>query len=204
VARWIPVAVGFYVLLGGIAWVWSALGGESVVYASPAAASRGVRPFTDGLSGALAGVALVVASRGLASRSGAGRELATRLAEAVGPLTGRQALALALVSGLGEELFFRGALQPRVGLVAASLLFGLAHLVPAWPLVLWSLFAAGAGLVFGALFAATGNLLAPCLAHALVNALNLRWLAVSRDGTGPTCRPRSGGAGARAGTCPWR
>ena len=31
-------------------------------------------------------------------------------------------------------------------------------------------------LMFGALFALTGNLLAPVVAHAAINAINLRWL----------------------------
>ena len=92
-------------------------------------------------------------------------------------------LMACVVAPLGEELFFRGALQPSVGLLVASLLFGLAHLLPSWPLVLWSLFAALAGLLFGLLYEATGSLVAPVVAHVLVNALNLRWL-VRRYGPG--------------------
>jgi membrane protease YdiL (CAAX protease family) len=34
-----------------------------------------------------------------------------------------------------------------------------------------------AGLLFGATFDATGNLLAPTLAHVLINAVNLRLLS---------------------------
>jgi hypothetical protein len=177
VARWVLLALGFYTLLGGAAWAWCALRGDPVLFAAAEDAARGGRPLTDAVAGALAGAALVLVSRRLAAWSQAGRDLAARLSEVIGALTTPQVVVLALASGLGEELFFRGALQPRVGLLAASLLFGLAHLVPAWPLALWSVFAAGAGLVFGVLFEATGNLLAPALAHVLVNALNLRWLS---------------------------
>ncbi|HEV1998302.1 MAG TPA: CPBP family intramembrane glutamic endopeptidase [Candidatus Dormibacteraeota bacterium] len=37
------------------------------------------------------------------------------------------AVALALAAGIGEELLFRGALQPRLGIVAAALLFAVLH-----------------------------------------------------------------------------
>jgi membrane protease YdiL (CAAX protease family) len=42
----------------------------------------------------------------------------------VGPLA---ALAVGLSAGIGEELLFRGALQPRFGLVLTSLLFAVGH-----------------------------------------------------------------------------
>jgi membrane protease YdiL (CAAX protease family) len=42
----------------------------------------------------------------------------------VGPLA---ALAVGLSAGIGEELLFRGALQPRFGLVLTSLLFAIGH-----------------------------------------------------------------------------
>ena len=37
------------------------------------------------------------------------------------------ALAVALAAGVGEEVLFRGALQPRLGIVAAALLFAVLH-----------------------------------------------------------------------------
>lgn len=37
------------------------------------------------------------------------------------------ALLLGLCAGIGEELLFRGAIQPRFGLVPTTLLFGIAH-----------------------------------------------------------------------------
>ena len=104
-----------------------------------------------------------------------------RLARELGALLGRLALAecllLAAVSGVAEEAFFRGALQPRVGLVAASLIFGLAHFAPKRELAPWTVFSIGAGFLLGALFDATGNLLAPVVAHVLINAVNLRMIA---------------------------
>jgi membrane protease YdiL (CAAX protease family) len=37
------------------------------------------------------------------------------------------AIAIALAAGIGEEILFRGALQPRLGMVAAALLFAVLH-----------------------------------------------------------------------------
>jgi membrane protease YdiL (CAAX protease family) len=71
----------------------------------------------------------------------------------------------AAMAGFSEELFFRGLLQPRIGLPAASLVFGLLH-GPSrdlWPLGVW---AAGAGALLGLVYSATGNLLLPTLVHA--------------------------------------
>ena len=79
-------------------------------------------------------------------------------------------LALAALSGAGEEALFRGALQPEIGYVAASLLFGTIHFVPDRRYLPWTLYAAGAGFLYGALYGWTGGILAPVVAHALHNA----------------------------------
>jgi hypothetical protein len=79
-------------------------------------------------------------------------------------------------SSLGEELLFRGLLQPWVGVLPASVIFGICHQVPGpsrWAWVCWATFV---GMAFGAIFAATGSLLGPLLAHAVINAVNLIYL----------------------------
>jgi membrane protease YdiL (CAAX protease family) len=105
------------------------------------------------------------------------RDLEARLAQALGPLSGSEAFALALLSGFAEELFFRGAVQGTVGLVAATILFGLLHSGPGREMRLWTLFAILAGGVLGLLMQWRGNLLGPVAGHFLVNAVNLRRLA---------------------------
>jgi membrane protease YdiL (CAAX protease family) len=109
------------------------------------------------------------------------RDLEARLAQALGPLSSSEAFALALLSGFSEELFFRGAVQGTLGLVAATLLFGLLHSGPGKELRLWTLFALLAGGILGLLMQWRGNLLGPVAGHFLVNAVNLRRLA-SRAG----------------------
>lgn len=110
----------------------------------------------------------------------AARELEAALASLLGPLRRPDAAALALLSGFAEELFFRGAMQDAWGWFPAVLLFALLHGGPGRPFRLWSVFAVGAGLLFAGLTLWRGNLLAAVVAHALVNAVNLRELVDSR------------------------
>lgn len=143
----------------------------------------GVDWLRDALLGALA-AALVIALSALYTRhSRSGAQLARALARTIGPLRPGQAWLLALVSGIAEEAFFRGALQPVVGLWLASLLFAAAHFVPRREMLPWSAFSLGAGLLLGGLYAVTGNLLAPIVAHVGVNGVNLNRLV--REWGGP-------------------
>lgn len=90
------------------------------------------------------------------------------------------AILLAILSGFGEELIFRGIALPYLGLYASACLFGIAHVIPRkglWPFALW----AGAnGLALGWLAVATGGLLAPGVAHVLVNAVGLLQLSLRK------------------------
>ena len=113
-------------------------------------------------------------SRQLTQRTRVGDRLArTPARRCWGRSRSAECWLLALLSGVAEEAFFRGALQPQVGLLAASLLFGAAHFVPRRELLLWTVFSIAAGLLLGWLFDATGNLVAPIVAHAGINGVNL-------------------------------
>lgn len=144
-----------------------------------------------GLAAGAALVAVWLAGRALLPIA---RELEDTLADLLGGLDLSQTLALALISGFAEEVFFRGAVQGAFGIVPATLLFALLHGGPGRPFLLWTLFALIAGATFGALTLYRGDLLAPVTAHVLVNAVNLRRLASrgARRGSGPTEAP--GGA----------
>jgi len=83
---------------------------------------------------------------------------------------------VALVSGVPEELLFRGALVPAtghpdaVGVAAAAALFGVLHLGGGGRGPAFALWATGVGGVYGALMlAAGGNAWAPAAAHVLAN-----------------------------------
>jgi len=104
------------------------------------------------------------------------KEAARLLAGILGPLTWKQALALAAISGVGEELLFRGALWEHLGLFGTAFLFGLVHIIPRRGLWGYPLFALGAGLLLGLLREASGSVFPAMLAHITVNALDLAWL----------------------------
>ena len=174
----VGAAVAFYAALGLVAVLWR-LWSDGVSPLAPAGVApwESAGPVAALILGGVAGAGMVMGTRWWTRRLASGERLARAMAALLGPLSTRDVVALALASGLAEEAFFRGALQPRVGWLAASLLFGLAHLVPRREWLPWAGFAALAGLLFGALFELSGSLVAPAVAHSLVNGVNLRWLA---------------------------
>ena len=128
-----------------------------------------------GLAVAAATIAL---SRKITECTRWGDAMGRALAELLGERSVRDCMLLAVASGVAEEAFFRGALQPAVGWLPASLIFGLVHFAPKRELLPWTGFALCAGLLLGALFEFTGNLVAPIVAHVGINAVNLRRLVV--------------------------
>lgn len=86
---------------------------------------------------------------------------------------------MSLGAGICEELFFRGVLQTwtdryahvAIAIVASNVVFGLLHMRTA----LYAIIAGLVGMYLGALYAITGNLLAPMTAHALYDAVALEY-----------------------------
>jgi len=108
------------------------------------------------------------------------RRLEETLARLLGRLGGDEVVALALISAVGEELAFRGALQAAIGLVPAALLFALLHFGPGRPFRLWSAYALVGGLAFGLLVAERQALGAAIVGHLIVNLIQLRRLVEVR------------------------
>jgi membrane protease YdiL (CAAX protease family) len=87
---------------------------------------------------------------------------------------------ISLAAGLGEEMFFRGVLQPvfirwfglASGLGLASLAFGLMHPITGAYIVLAALI----GVYLGYLFEVSGNLLLVIITHALYDFVLLVYL----------------------------
>ncbi len=92
------------------------------------------------------------------------------------PLRTWQIGALALSSGAAEEVFFRGAIQPLLGLFPTSLLFGVVHLIPRKVFLPWTAYAAFAGFLFGRLFELSQTLFPSILSHVVVNFVMIWWL----------------------------
>jgi uncharacterized protein len=84
-------------------------------------------------------------------------------------------LVISVLAGIGEELLFRGVLQPVIGLPLASAVFGAVH-VGGRGFVGYGVWAACIGALFGWLMVETGGLLAPIVAHAVYDALALAYV----------------------------
>ena len=92
-------------------------------------------------------------------------------------------VVVGILAGVGEELLFRAALQPWIGIWWTSLLFGIAHSGTArlheglsLGKVVYLLFAVGAGVMLGLLYGSAG-LLASIAAHASYDIGTLSVLA---------------------------
>lgn len=133
------------------------------------------------LGGLATGVLLILLGLGAGSRARWNVDLQARVNELLqrlfpdGPTSAVPVLAV--LAGLGEELLFRGVIQtalvqstsPTIGVVLASLLFGLVH----WVTFAYFLLAAAMGLYLGWLYHLTGNLMVVVLVHSLYD-----WAAI--------------------------
>jgi len=101
------------------------------------------------------------------------RSLKAVIMRLLGPCSVAGALYLALITAFGEELFFRGGIQPFAGLFLTSVLFGLLHVGQDGPVSAWSIWAWVAGLLLGWMYDATGSLWPSIITHFGVNAVSL-------------------------------
>jgi membrane protease YdiL (CAAX protease family) len=129
-----------------------------------------------------AGLLVVAAEALLRPRLAWLRELERMMHGLLGKPSLAQCLGLAAVSALGEEVLFRGLLQPRWGLLLASVLFGALHAVM-WQ---YAVFALILGFLLGYLsILSGGGLLAPVLCHFTINAIGLWMLSRSCPADAP-------------------
>lgn len=120
---------------------------------------------------------LVIAFSRIASRR---FDWAQRLADSFRPtaasFSSAEIVAIALASSVAEELLFRAVLVPWVGVLPSAIAFGLAHQMKGSSRFAWIAFSFVVGAGLGAIYAATGSLVGPIVAHAAINASNLAWL----------------------------
>jgi membrane protease YdiL (CAAX protease family) len=107
---------------------------------------------------------------------------------------------ISVIAGIGEELLFRGLIQDGltvwiggplgvcIGLVASSVLFGLAHALTRT----YALLAALVSVYLGILLLLTGNVLAPVAAHAVYDFAALMYLTATNAGTAPPAEKNNG------------
>ncbi len=180
-------AVLVYGLLAASGTLWALLAGRSPLWLASEDAWLGAwlpstlaRTVLSLLLGVTVALIAVRGTRVLVQRTAWAKSLHIELRGMVGPLSGAAIAFFALTSGVVEELFFRGAMQPAFGLLLTSLVFGAVHVGPTRAFLPWTLWAAIMGAVFGLLYALTGSLLGPIAAHVLINYENMHYL-VSYD-----------------------
>src|SRR3954462_5839352 len=166
-----------YLALGAVALAWGNLRGHPNVWHLSGEQPVLSMTFAGVLGGLAVGLLLVFASRMALYRFEWARALHRELRHMLFPLTDVEIVVLAAASSVGEEMFFRGALLPAIGLLGSSAIFALLHIGPKARHLPWTASSFVAGLLFGAMFEWTGDLNGPILAHFLVNFLNLRHVA---------------------------
>jgi membrane protease YdiL (CAAX protease family) len=181
------LVIGLYGALALVGLLLSAGRGDADVYRLDERAAwwHLVSP----LIGLALGLAVVFASRLVTTRSAWGRALHDDFHALLGDVSGREIAILAAFSAVGEEVFFRGALLPWIGLVPQAVLFGLLHVGPSRRFVPWTAWALGMGLVFGVLVQITGDLGGAIACHFTINFVNLHFIARGPIQPGP--RPAS-------------
>ena len=155
-----------------IRWAW--LRGDRPLFESP----DPIQPGWSALIGTTAGLLTTLISHLTVSRFTWARRLEDEFARILGPLTMFEVVLLALMSSVAEEAFFRGAMQPALGFVLTSLIFGLLHIGPSKTYLPWTAMALTMGFALGALYLWTGTLIAPILCHFLINTINLRRISL--------------------------
>src|SRR5690606_27288704 len=151
------LVIGLYTGMGILAFLIAAGRGDPDLYrlgGSPEAWQLVAGP----LVGLLLGLVVVWLTRVATRHFQWARDLHTSFRDLLGPLTTREILILALASSIGEELLFRGALLPWMGVWLQAAIFALLHIGPGRRFLPWTASALVLGVAFGWLAQWTGNL----------------------------------------------
>ena len=173
---WIALAYGG---LGALGATLAEVSGHSPV-TTPAWWDRltGLGSFAATLSlglGGMVALATIRLTRAL-GRAGWARALRADLRPITHGLRDGPLLVMAVASGVGEELFFRGWLTPVLGVLLSSLAFGVLHQVRGRARWAWVVWATVMGIAFATIYELTGSLAGPMLAHVAINFANLKYL----------------------------
>lgn len=172
------LVIGLYGAMALVGLVFAAGRGNPDVYriGTPDAWLLLVGPVT----GAALGFGVVALTRVATRHFQWARDLHHSFHDLLGPLTGKEILILALASSVGEEVLFRGALLPWMGVWLQAAVFAMLHVGPGKRFLPWTLSALVLGIAFGWLAVWTGSLGGPIAAHFAINYLNLKYIVRER------------------------
>ena len=92
-------------------------------------------------------------------------------------LTWTSAVVVSILAGVGEEMFFRGLVQSELGIVIASVLFGLLHFGPAARQFAFVVFLyVVIGLYFGLIVVFAGDLWVAVIAHSVYDIVAFAYM----------------------------
>ena len=168
--------IAFYVALAGVAVVIQLVLGAPLSEMLLPGNHHDQHFEYDCMLGLSLGLVTVVFSQRSAKLYRWSRRLNEEFRQVLGPLSNQDIFILAALSGVSEELLFRGVLQSQLGLEVTALLFGLAHLPVKKHLWPWTIAAVVMGYLFGLLVAYRGSLLSAILAHFIINYFNLHFI----------------------------
>ncbi len=172
------VICAFYGALTGAAVLIGALRGHANVFVAAGRSTPSVMRLGIGLLlGIGIGLGAVFATRVMTHRLQWARVLHQEFHALVQGLNAREIVVLAITSAIAEEAFFRGALQPMIGLFPQAGLFAAMHFRPRKRFYPWTAMSLAVGLAFGLLASWLGDLSAPIVAHFTINLLNLGYIA---------------------------
>jgi membrane protease YdiL (CAAX protease family) len=178
----LKVAAFFYssLAVSALIWVYAANGSWQDLIYHPDKMMTGQSLIAELLTGGSAGVAfglgMAKLSKYLVYNFAWAKGMHIEFRGILGPLRNTDVTAFAAFSALGEELFFRGALQTSLGIIISSLIFGLLHIGPSKKFIPWPFQAVAMGFAFGGLFWLTGTIIAPVMAHFVINYQNLHFI----------------------------
>ena len=171
-----------YLVLAIIALVWIGIRehgiGTALLWSEGLVGPAIARSLAIDVGLGLASAAVLVLLWEVAERTAPGAaEVGQQLRSMLSALTPSEAVSLAVLSGVSEELFFRGAVQSSWGgvggLIGATALFAVLHGGPGKQFRWWTLFAAVSGGLMGSWVLVRGTLTAALVTHVAVNGFQL-------------------------------
>ena len=81
-------------------------------------------------------------------------------------------LLLSFIAGFDEEVFFRGLIFPKIGIILSSLAFGILHF-PGKKYWIYAVWATGSAALFAYLFSVSNSLWLPITAHIINNFIGM-------------------------------
>lgn len=126
---WTQTALFVFIALIGVGWLTRRSFGAALARLDIVKPT--MRQVLIGIGGALAMVPIVSLISAIAQATGIGvdADVDALTEQLIGPITQSPLgiLSIGLAAAIGEEAVFRGAMQPRFGLIATALLFSLVH-----------------------------------------------------------------------------